>query len=65
MNKIAVATGFALALCAGAANAGALASGAGKTTTVNGGTVHFKGKLVAAPCAVSNDTSDQTVKLGE
>jgi type 1 fimbria pilin len=66
MNKIAVATGFVLALCAGAANAGVLAaSGAGHTVTVNGGTVHFKGKLVAAPCSVSTDTSDQEVKLGE
>lgn len=65
MNKIAVATGFALALCAGAANAGGLASGAGKIITVDGGTVHFQGKLVAAPCAVSDDTSDQTVKLGQ
>lgn len=65
MNKIAVATGVVLALCAGVANAGVQASGAGNTVTVNGGTVHFKGKLVAAPCSVSTDTSDQEVKLGE
>lgn len=38
---------------------------ANPTVTVNGGTVHFKGKLVAAPCSVSTDTSDQEVKLGE
>jgi type 1 fimbria pilin len=46
-----------LILCAGSANAG--------TTTVTGGTIHFKGKLVAAPCAVSTDSDGQTVKLGE
>jgi major type 1 subunit fimbrin (pilin) len=33
--------------------------------TVNGGTVHFKGELVNAACAVSSQSSDQTVKLGQ
>lgn len=33
--------------------------------TVNGGTVHFVGELVNAACAVSTDTSDQIVKLGQ
>lgn len=65
MNKIAIVIGALMSLTAGAASAASLASGAGNTVTVNGGTVHFQGKLVAAPCAVSDDTSDQTVKLGE
>lgn len=63
LNKIIVAMGTAMALCTGAA----YASDASTTTpiTVTGGTIHFKGDLVAAPCAVSTDSSDQIVKLGE
>ncbi|MHC3772536.1 type 1 fimbrial major subunit FimA [Pantoea agglomerans] len=59
LKKLAVVMSTAVALFAGVAHA--------DTTpiTVNGGTVHFKGKLVAAPCSVSTDTSDQEVKLGE
>ncbi|MBZ6387468.1 MULTISPECIES: type 1 fimbrial major subunit FimA [Pantoea] len=64
LKTIAVTMGTALALFAGAANAGDPPP-APPTVTVNGGTVHFKGKLVAAPCSVSTDTSDQEVKLGE
>lgn len=63
MNKLAIVMGTIMSLSAGAASAGSLASAA--PSTVNGGTVHFTGKLVAAPCAVSDDTSDQTIKLGE
>ncbi len=33
--------------------------------TVNGGTVHFTGEVVNAACAVSSDSSDQTVALGQ
>ncbi|MBT0728584.1 type 1 fimbrial major subunit FimA [Rosenbergiella nectarea] len=33
--------------------------------TVNGGTVHFTGEFVNAACAVSTDTADQTVNLGQ
>ncbi|MBP6123886.1 MULTISPECIES: type 1 fimbrial major subunit FimA [Providencia] len=35
------------------------------TTTVNGGTVHFKGELVNAACAVDADSVEQTVRLGQ
>jgi len=35
------------------------------TTTVNGGTVHFKGELVNAACAVDAGSVDQTVQLGQ
>ncbi len=31
------------------------------TTTVNGGTVHFKGEVVNAACAVDAGSIDQTV----
>lgn len=34
-------------------------------TTVNGGTVHFKGDIVNAACAVDANSVDQTVKLGQ
>ena len=54
LKTIAVTMGTALALFAGAANAGDPPP-APPTVTVNGGTVHFKGKLVAAPCSVSTD----------
>lgn len=33
--------------------------------TVEGGTVHFKGEFVNAACAVSSDTANQTVDLGQ
>ena len=35
------------------------------TTTVNGGTVHFKGEVVNAACAVDAGSLDQTVMLGQ
>lgn len=35
------------------------------TTTVNGGTVHFKGEVVNAACAVSAGSIEQTVQLGQ
>lgn len=34
-------------------------------TTVNGGTVHFKGEIVSAACAVDAGSVDQTVQLGQ
>lgn len=46
-----------------AANANATTSTT--TTTVSGGTVHFTGQFVNAACAVSTDTADQTINLGE
>ena len=35
------------------------------TTSVNGGTVHFKGEVVNAACAVDAGSIDQTVQLGQ
>ncbi|WP_029685139.1 fimbrial protein [Tatumella saanichensis] len=35
------------------------------TTVVNGGTVHFKGEVVDAACAVDAGSVDQTVQLGQ
>lgn len=52
-----------------ASGAGAMAAGpapaASTTTRTNGGVVHFKGQIVNAACAVSADSSDQTVQLGQ
>ncbi|RXN69646.1 type-1 fimbrial protein subunit A [Providencia rettgeri] len=41
---------------------GAVASAA---TTVPGGTVHFTGQIVNAACAVSADSTNQTVNMGQ
>ena len=44
---------------------GANATTTSTTSTVNGGTVHFTGQFVNAACAVSTDTADQTIDLGQ
>lgn len=57
MNKLAVIVFSALSLSATAALAA-------DPVTVNGGTVHFKGEVVNAACAVDAGSLDQTVQLG-
>jgi major type 1 subunit fimbrin (pilin) len=57
VSKIAASLVATLGLVVSAANA--------DTVTVNGGNVHFKGELVNAACAVSTDSSNQTVELGQ
>ncbi|EEZ0541932.1 type-1 fimbrial protein subunit A [Escherichia coli] len=42
-----------------------VATNASAATTVNGGTVHFKGEVVNAACAVNMNSADQTVQLGQ
>jgi len=37
----------------------------GSTVTVQGGVVHFNGSLVNAACAVSTESANQTVNLGQ
>lgn len=56
MKKLAIVVLSALSLTSTAA----LAAGA----TVNGGTVHFKGEVVNAACAVDAGSLDQTVTMG-
>ena len=41
------------------------AASAADPVIVNGGTVHFTGELVNAACAVSTESSNQTVELGQ
>ncbi|KNC91723.1 type 1 fimbrial major subunit FimA [Trabulsiella odontotermitis] len=57
LKTLAAALVATLGLAASTANAAA--------TSVNGGTVHFKGELVNAACAVSTASSNQTVELGQ
>ncbi|MBK0031770.1 fimbrial protein [Erwinia sp. S43] len=57
MKKLAIVVLSALSLTSTAALAA--------TTTVNGGTVHFKGEVVNAACAVDAGSMDQTVTLGQ
>lgn len=57
MKKLAIVVLSALSLTSTAA----LAAGA----TVNGGTVHFKGEVVNAACAVDAGSLDQTVTMGQ
>ena len=57
LKTIAASLVATLGLVATAANADAV--------SVNGGTVHFKGELVNAACAVSTASSNQTVELGQ
>lgn len=57
LNKMTLSLVAGIALVSSAANA--------DVVSVNGGTVHFKGELVNAACAVSSKSSDQTVKLGQ
>ncbi|MGS3451036.1 type 1 fimbrial major subunit FimA [Klebsiella electrica] len=67
LNKFAVILGTVMAMSAGMANAadGDTVETTGATTTVAGGTVHFRGSLVDAACAVSADSADQIVTLGQ
>lgn len=65
LNKLVVAFGAVMAMSMGAAHAGDDNPTEPTTTTVTGGTVHFRGSLVDAACAVSADSADQTVTLGQ
>lgn len=60
MKNVAISVVASLGLFAAAANAADTTS-----STVSGGTVHFTGQIVAGACAVSTDTADQTVNLGQ
>lgn len=58
LRNILVAASTTLALSAGMVHAA-------DVITVTGGTVHFRGSLVAAPCSVNANSADQVVTLGE
>jgi len=52
-------------LVVGVLSALGLFASAANAATVNGGTVHFKGEIVNAACAVDAGSVDQTVQLGQ
>ncbi|MBJ3813917.1 fimbrial protein [Shimwellia pseudoproteus] len=56
IKALAIVVLSGLSLCSAAALA--------DTATVNGGTVHFKGEIVNAACAVDAGSIDQSVQLG-
>lgn len=56
-SKVGALALLALSAFAGMANAAPV--------TVQGGTVHFKGEVVASGCALAADSVDQTVTLGQ
>ncbi|MEZ2583435.1 type 1 fimbrial major subunit FimA [Kluyvera intermedia] len=58
INKVALIVISALSMTSAAALAA-------DTTTVNGGTVHFKGEVVNAACAVDAGSVEQTVQMGQ
>ncbi len=62
IKTLAIVVLSALSLSSTAALAAATTVAA---TTVNGGTVHFKGEVVNAACAVDAGSVDQTVQLGQ
>lgn len=59
-KNVAIAVGAALIILHGSA----FAEGE-SVTSVTGGTLHFRGSLVDAACAVSTDSQDQVVDLGQ
>ncbi len=61
-NKVTIAVLATSAMISGVAMA---AEPPVVTTTVNGGTVHFKGEIVNAACAIDPGSLDQTVVLGQ
>lgn len=63
LKNIALVMVSALALASTAVYAAE--DGDAPITTVNGGTVHFKGEVVNAACAIDSESVDQTVELGQ
>lgn len=43
----------------------ALLGGISATAMANQGTIHFSGEITDAPCSITSDNEDQTVRLGQ
>lgn len=65
MKKLSITALAALSLISGSALADDDTATKPAATQANGGTVHFKGEVVNAACAVDANSMDQTVELGQ
>ena len=65
MKKAFMVKSVVLAMVMAGGISSAMAATSGSSSTVQGGTVEFKGSVVDAACAVTADTSNQIVNMGQ
>ena len=65
MKKAFMVKSVVLAMVMAGDISSAMAATSGSSSTVNGGTVEFKGSVVDAACAVTADTTNQVVNMGQ
>ena len=65
MKKAFMVKSVVLAMVMAGGISSAMAATSGSSSTVNGGTVEFKGSVVDAACAVTADTTNQVVNMGQ
>ena len=65
MKKACMVKSVVLAMVMAGGISSAMAATSGSSSTVNGGTVEFKGSVVDAACAVTADTTNQVVNMGQ
>jgi type 1 fimbria pilin len=65
MKKAFMVKSVVLAMVMAGGISSAMAATSGSSSTVQGGTVEFKGSVVDAACAVTADTTNQLVNMGQ
>jgi type 1 fimbria pilin len=65
MKKAFMVKSVVLAMVMAGGISSAMAATSGSSSTVQGGTVEFKGSVVDAACAVTADTTNQVVNMGQ
>ena len=65
MKKAFMVKSVVLAMVMAGGISSAMAATSGSSSTVNGGTVEFKGSVVDAACAVTADTTNQVVNMSQ
>ena len=65
MKKAFMVKSVVLAMVMAGGISSAMAATSGSSSTVQGGTVEFKGSVVDAACAVTADTTNQIVNMGQ
>jgi type 1 fimbria pilin len=65
MKKAFMVKSVVLAMVMAGGISSAMAATSGSSSTVQGGTVEFKGSVVDAACAVTADTTNQMVNMGQ